>query len=80
MVARWYRPPEAILGSSLYTEKLDMWSVGCIMAEMAFVWRNKNREKGQDRYIFKGSSCYPLSPRNSKTNDESSKVDISKND
>ena len=65
MVARWYRPPEAILGNSKYNEKLDMWSVGCIMAEMAFVWRNTNRKPGEDRYIFKGSSCYPLSPKKS---------------
>lgn len=30
---RWYRTPEIILGCP-YDEKADMWSVGCILAEM----------------------------------------------
>jgi cyclin-dependent kinase len=31
----WYRPPDAILGSVNYGFPLDMWSAGCILAEMA---------------------------------------------
>ncbi len=36
VVTRWYRPPELILkyGRDNYDSKLDMWSVGCILAEM----------------------------------------------
>jgi cyclin-dependent kinase 12/13 len=30
----WYRPPELLLGCLEYTDKIDMWSVGCIIAEM----------------------------------------------
>lgn len=30
----WYRSPDAILGSTNYKFSLDMWAVGCILAEM----------------------------------------------
>eukprot|EP01065_Artemidia_motanka_P042123 TRINITY_DN5592_c0_g1_i4.p1 TRINITY_DN5592_c0_g1~~TRINITY_DN5592_c0_g1_i4.p1 ORF type:complete len:399 (+),score=85.22 TRINITY_DN5592_c0_g1_i4:60-1199(+) len=30
----WYRAPEMLLGSAHYTEAVDMWSLGAIMAEM----------------------------------------------
>lgn len=30
----WYRPIEILLGVSSYTEKIDMWSMGCILAEL----------------------------------------------
>eukprot|EP01065_Artemidia_motanka_P042126 TRINITY_DN5592_c0_g1_i8.p1 TRINITY_DN5592_c0_g1~~TRINITY_DN5592_c0_g1_i8.p1 ORF type:complete len:407 (+),score=104.17 TRINITY_DN5592_c0_g1_i8:60-1223(+) len=30
----WYRAPEMLLGSAHYTEAVDMWSMGAIMAEM----------------------------------------------
>ncbi|KAF9762195.1 putative serine/threonine-protein kinase KIN28 like protein [Nosema granulosis] len=33
-VTRWYRPPELLLGSSRYSTSVDMWSVGCIFAEL----------------------------------------------
>ena len=29
-----YRPPELLFGSYFHTEKVDVWSVGCIFAEM----------------------------------------------
>lgn len=34
VVTRWYRAPEVILNASNYTKALDIWSVGCIMAEL----------------------------------------------
>lgn len=34
VITLWYRPPELLLGSYDYTTKIDMWSVGCIVAEM----------------------------------------------
>lgn len=30
----WYRAPEVLLGSRHYSTGVDMWSVGCIFAEM----------------------------------------------
>jgi len=29
-----YRAPEILLGSKYYTTTVDLWSVGCIFAEM----------------------------------------------
>jgi protein kinase len=31
---RWYRAPEVLLQSSLYSSKVDMWAMGAIMAEL----------------------------------------------
>ncbi|KWU43066.1 cyclin-dependent kinase 2 [Rhodotorula sp. JG-1b] len=34
IVTLWYRAPEVLLGSRHYSTGVDMWSVGCIFAEM----------------------------------------------
>jgi serine/threonine protein kinase len=34
VVTRWYRAPEVMLLPKQYTSALDLWSVGCILAEM----------------------------------------------
>ncbi|KAL3090337.1 hypothetical protein niasHS_006789 [Heterodera schachtii] len=34
VVTLWYRPPDVLLGSTVYSTPLDMWGVGCIFAEM----------------------------------------------
>ena len=34
VVTRWYRPPEIILIEKDYGPAVDIWSVGCIMAEL----------------------------------------------
>ena len=33
---RWYRAPELFLGDRHYTNKIDIWSVGCILAELLY--------------------------------------------
>ena len=35
VVTLYYRPPEILLGYEIYTDSLDMWSVGCIFYELA---------------------------------------------
>lgn len=30
----WYRAPEILLGQKRYSTPVDMWSVGCIFAEL----------------------------------------------
>lgn len=35
VVTAWYRAPELLLGSGLYSAPVDIWSMGCIIAEMA---------------------------------------------
>lgn len=32
--SRWYRAPENILGIEIYNTKIDIWSLGCVMAEV----------------------------------------------
>lgn len=34
VVTRWYRAPEILLGCAEYAASVDIWSVGCIIAEM----------------------------------------------
>jgi hypothetical protein len=34
IVTLWYRAPEVLLGATHYSTPVDMWSVGCIMAEL----------------------------------------------
>lgn len=45
VATRWYRAPEVLLSLKQYTYAIDMWSVGCILAEML----------GR-RYLFPGSN------------------------
>ena len=34
VVTLWYRPPELLLGETRYDESIDLWSAGCILAEL----------------------------------------------
>ncbi|KAG6408132.1 hypothetical protein SASPL_131135 [Salvia splendens] len=34
VVTLWYRPPELLLGSTNYGGEVDLWSVGCVFAEL----------------------------------------------
>ncbi|KAJ0097255.1 hypothetical protein Patl1_27219 [Pistacia atlantica] len=34
VITLWYRPPELLLGATRYGPAVDMWSVGCIFAEL----------------------------------------------
>lgn len=35
VVTLWYRPPEILLHNDFYEVSIDIWSAGCVMAEMA---------------------------------------------
>jgi mitogen-activated protein kinase 1/3 len=60
VVTRWYRAPELILLQENYTEAIDVWSVGCIYAELLGMLEGTNTaDRGP---LFPGSSCFPLSP------------------
>lgn len=48
VVTRWYRPPELMLSTDgKYTATVDIWSVGCIFAELL----------GRTP-LFPGASCF----------------------
>ena len=56
---RWYRAPELIMGHSFYNDKVDIWSLGCVMAEMLLdrrqrtpLWRGANAKDQIDKIIF----------------------------
>lgn len=34
VITLWYRPPEILLGATRYGPAVDMWSAGCILAEL----------------------------------------------
>jgi mitogen-activated protein kinase 1/3 len=34
VITRWYRAPEVILNASEYSKAVDIWSIGCILAEL----------------------------------------------
>lgn len=34
VITLWYRPPELLLGTNMYGPSVDMWSVGCLLAEL----------------------------------------------
>lgn len=34
VVTLWYRSPEILLGAKCYSTPIDLWSIGCILAEM----------------------------------------------
>lgn len=33
-MVRWYRAPELLLGNKNYNSSIDMWAVGCVLAEL----------------------------------------------
>ena len=34
VITLWYRPPELLMGSTVYTKAVDIWSLGCIFLEL----------------------------------------------
>merc|ERR1719310_682003 len=64
VITLWYRPPELLLGSEHYTPAVDVWSLGCILAEM-FLLRplfSASTEVGMLDVIFR--MCGTPNPNN----------------
>ena len=38
VATRWYRAPEIMLNAKGYTNAIDIWSVGCILADMVSMY------------------------------------------
>ena len=51
VATRWYRAPEIMLTFKEYTKAIDVWSVGCILAEML-----------SGKPLFPGKDCKSLFP------------------
>lgn len=52
---RWYRAPELLLGSNIYGTGIDIWSMGCIFAELMLrtPYLAAETDLGQLKVIFK---------------------------
>lgn len=62
VMSRWYRAPEIILKEKEYGFASDNWSIGCILAEMMNFASDSFEKKTDERIVFQGVSCFPLSP------------------
>lgn len=56
VITMWYKPPELLLGAVRYTNAIDVWSTGCVLAELElgrplFPGNNENK---QLELIFRG--------------------------
>ncbi|ETO24741.1 mitogen-activated protein kinase 6, partial [Reticulomyxa filosa] len=49
VVTRWYRSPEVMCSAGMYDEAVDIWSVGCIMAELIL-----------RKPLFPGQNCFVI--------------------
>jgi mitogen-activated protein kinase 1/3 len=78
VVSRWYRSPEVILVEKNYNSAIDIWSTGCILSEMISCTEQykANGVNSQDRFLFTGSSCFPLSPCDKMKSSKGSKKNI----
>jgi serine/threonine protein kinase len=56
--SRWYRSPEIILTQESYDSKIDIWAMGCIMAELLLKiekqYQTKSKSDYSDRFLFPG--------------------------
>ena len=78
-MTRWYRSPEVILTDKNYSKAIDIWSLGIILVEIIACSSHYIKKPDFDvnsRFLFKGKSCYPISP----ICDESSEIKINKSD
>ena len=78
VVSLWYRAPDILLGNGNYETSVDLWSIGCIFAEMVngnVIFKGYT-EKEQIRKIFSMLGTpdvdkkYPMYKKYSKWNDE----------
>ena len=63
VATRWYRAPEIMLNWMHYSQTVDIWSVGCIMAELL---TGRPLFPGDDR---KSAGLWPVQFSNSKSSD-----------
>lgn len=62
VATRWYRAPELILLQGQYTAAVDVWSAGCIAAELFRMLPGTVPTAAHRGPLFPGKGCFPLSP------------------
>ena len=78
VVTLWYRAPEILLGCKYYSTAVDIWSLGCIFAEMVHllsgynILQRQHFYKARCHFISKlsdsffrslGGPCFQVTPR-----------------
>lgn len=61
VATRWYRAPEIMLNWMHYNQTVDIWSVGCIMAELL---TGRTLFPGTDRILLSKITCIIISNKN----------------
>jgi len=66
VVTRWYRSPEVILlqQEREYLYGVDVWSAGCIFAELLNMHKDNARGPKDRKPLFPGRTCFPFSTKN----------------
>ena len=80
VVTRWYRSPEIILLERDYGPPIDIWSVGCIFAELLTMLKENAKSQFERKPLFPGTSWYPLSPSSSMQASKKRDNSVSKED
>ena len=68
VVTRWYRAPELLLKDEQYSDAIDVWSVGCIYAELVETLNPASR--GQIKPLFPGKTSMQSDPNRETANPE----------
>lgn len=82
VVSRWYRAPEIVLMQEEYGAPIDVWSVGCIFAEMLSALKGNAATPADRKPLFPGESCTLHSPSEiqDKTQGRSSNISVNRRD
>lgn len=75
VVTRWYRAPELILLQD-YDSAVDMWSIGCIFAELLSMQAENVADYHKRRALFPGKSCFPLTAEKSTYSDDRDQLNL----
>ncbi|KAI0741938.1 kinase-like domain-containing protein [Daedaleopsis nitida] len=63
VATRWYRAPEIMVVYKAYTTAIDVWSIGCIMAELLMgkpIFKGKDSNSGCHTVAVCGFMMYPF--------------------
>lgn len=73
IASRWYRAPEIIMLEKNYNYSVDIWALGCILGEMLYcsqLTKNPKKYAEDNRFLFPGESCFPLSPKQQESSED----------
>lgn len=57
VITLWYRPPELLIGCYKYSYEVDMWSLGCIIAELIIGKALFDKPKELEQLLYITSIC-----------------------